>query len=212
LIIFGVTLIIQFIDKIVEPTNQLIHFIGWIGIISMSIIIFSYIIQYFDSEKIITFEKETLEIDEHSIILNYNTKINLEDIDQLQVLINGYFDQRINMMHRMPKEQKSLGVKNKIKFSTSSESFDYYFKLENRFHLKRLEEILFELITSGKLHRLNAKKSIKLIPERFKESNKYKSFVITQITEKRIGCKEGLLLHGYKSDREATKLREKYCG
>ena len=51
----------------------------------------------------------------------------------------------------------------------------------------------------------------KLVPNEMKKFNEYKVFIIKQIVDKKLNCKEGLLLHGYKSDKEALELRNKYC-
>jgi len=212
LIILGVGFLIYLIDKNIAPTNQLNEITFWIFILSFIPIGFSYIFQFFDYENIEISNKGNLDIHEKCFTIDYKKEILYSDIENLSIIIDAYYDERINIVYKTPTEQKSLGLKNQINIKTNYDNTELYFKLENKYHKDRLEEVLFEIITNGKLENLDPKKSIKLIPEKFKNSNKYKSYVIKQIVRKRIDCTEGLLLHGYKTDKEAKELREKYCG
>lgn len=212
LIILGVGFLIYLIDKNIAPTNQLNEITFWIFILAFIPIGFAYIFQFFDYENIEILHKGNLEIGEKSFTINYKEEILFSDIEDLRIIIDAYYNERINIVYRTPTEQKSLGLKNQIKIETNRNNKEFYFKLENKNHKNRLEEVLFEIITAKKLENLDAKKSIKLIPQRFKNSDKYKNYVIDQIVKKRIDCTEGLLLHGYRTDKEAKDLREKYCG
>jgi len=212
LIILGVGFLIYLIDKNIAPTNQLKEITFWIFILAFIPIGFAYIFQFFDYENIEISNKGNLDIHEKCFKIDYKKEILYSDIEDLSIIIDAYYDERINIVYKTPTEQKSLGLKNKIRIKTNYNSTELYFKLENKYHKNRLEEVLFEIITNEKLENLDPKKSIKLIPEKFKNSDKYKSYVIKQIVRKRIDCTEGLLLHGYKTDKEAKELREKYCG
>lgn len=212
LIIFGVGFLIYLIDKNIAPKNQLNETTLWIFILSFIPIGFSYIFQFFDYENIEISNKGNLDIHEKCFTIDYKKEILYSDIENLSIIIDAYYNERINIGYNTPTEQKSLGLKNQINIETKYDKTELYFKLENKYHKDRLEEALFEIIINGKLENIDPKKCIKLIPDKFKNSDKYKSYVIKQIVRKRINCTEGLLLHGYKTDKEAKELREKYCG
>lgn len=203
--------LIYIIDTVITPKNQLNEIISWIFIVASGPLLFSYCYQFFDFENIVTQNKAYLEIDEIGFSINQQRKVMHGDIRELVIKIDAYYTERINVIYRTPEEQKSLGVKNFISIRTEKEDFSFYFKLNNGSHKERLEEILFTLIIQNKLLNLDSKKSIKLIPSRFKDSEDYKRYVLEQIIKKKINCTEGLLLHGYKTDKEAKYLREKYC-
>ncbi|MHA7943893.1 hypothetical protein ACJOV8_012530 [Formosa sp. 3Alg 14/1] len=212
LIITGVGFLIFLIDNNIAPTNQLWTLIFLFFIVGFIPIGFSYVFQFFDYENIDVSNKEYLNIGDESITLNYKKEILLSDIEELNIVINAYYNQRINLSYRTPTEHKSLGVNNEIQIKTKYDAIKFYFKLEDEGHKNKLEDVLYSIITNGKLENLDSKKAIKLIPDRFRNSEKYKSYVISQIVSKRINCTEGLLLHGYKTYEEAKDLREKYCG
>ncbi|RKS42488.1 hypothetical protein BC962_3277 [Gillisia mitskevichiae] len=212
IVIFSLTFLAYFIDSNISPTNQLEDVLFPFYMISFLPITFSYFYQFIDFENIEILKKEYLEINENNLILNFKDIIRYEDITDIQIVIDAYYNQRINMAYRTPTEQKSLGVKNYIKIVTSTQSLNFHFKLENQFHQNSLEEIILKIVTENKLNNIDSKKSIGLIPNRFKNTDIYKSYVIAQIRSKRINCTEGLLLHGYESDKVAKDLRKKYCG
>lgn len=171
----------------------------------------SYVYQYYDFERIESKKNGLIEFKENEIILDYSLSIKYDEITNIEIGIVAYYGERINMVYRNPHEQKSLGIRNHIKLQTKSNEYGFHFKLENKIHLKELENTLFELVKSEKLKLVEPKKTIKLVPKRFNMTDEYKGFIIKQIVEKRINCTEGLLLHGYKTDKEAAELRKKYC-
>ncbi|OQD41944.1 hypothetical protein BUL40_12570 [Croceivirga radicis] len=172
----------------------------------------SHIYQYFDYERIVFKKDGHLEINEEAIVINHSLNILYHEIKDIKFGIVAYYGQRINMFYKNPVEQKSLGIKNYISIATDSDIYKYNFKLESEVQFKELEQTIFELVQSEKLDHIDSKRRIKLVPARFKKTGEYKKFVIKQIVEKRIGCTEGLLLHGYNTDDEAFELRKKYCG
>ncbi|WP_089886576.1 hypothetical protein [Kriegella aquimaris] len=172
----------------------------------------SYIYQYYDYERIDNIKDGHIEFNEDEIIIDYSRNYKYHELTDLQIGIIAYYGQRINLIYSNPNETKSLGIRNQLGISNKFEVLSFNFKLESETHLKELENTLFELVISGKLENIDSKKSIKLVSDRFKQNESYKNYVIKQILDKKIGCTEGLLLHGYKSDKEAKELRKKYCG
>lgn len=204
-------LLLFFIDSNTTPVNQLTVWISIIALIGMVFYTISYIYQFFDYEKIETYDRGSITILEEGILIDHKVLVQYAAIEYFSLHIDAYYEQRINMAMRTPTEQKSLGLKNTISFKTETGKLTRYFKLENKLRKELLEQILLNLVTTNKFSRLDAKRAIKLIPERFRTHGRYKEFVIQQIKAGRINCTEGLLLHGYSSDAEAKTLRSKYC-
>ncbi len=202
---------LYFLDNSVPPKNVLINFTAVLFFIGIIPIFFAYIYQFYDFENIKISDKVYLEIYEDEIIINRNSKILLKDITEFEILIDAYYNEKIYVGHNVPTERRSLGVSNKIMFVVNKKKFDLSFKLNNEAHKNNLENALFNIITNEKLKNLNARKCIKLIPEKFKKSKVYKDYELKQIVQNRISCTEGLLFHGYSSDKEAKLLREKFC-
>ena len=88
----------------------------------------------------------------------------------------------------------------------------FNFKLESKSHQNVLERNIYQIVINDKLRNIDGKKSIKLIPKQYKGFEEYREYVGKQLREKKVNCTEGLLLMGYKNDKEAKELREKYCG
>lgn len=204
-------LILYFIDSNTAPVNQLTSWIIVIGLIGMAFYTISFIYQFFDYEKIETHDRGSITLLEEGILIDHKVLVKYETIEHINLHIDAYYEERINKAMRTPIEQKSLGLKNTISFKTETGKLTRYFKLENKLRKELLEQTLLNLVTTNKFERLDAKRAIKLIPERFRTHRTYKKFVIEQIKAKRIGCTEGLLLHGYSSDAEAKALRSQYC-
>lgn len=212
LLIFGFVLILVFLNQkmpLVDNIQDLIMPFFLFGLIPF---LGSYVYQYFDYERIESKKDGIIDFNEDEIIIDYSIHIKYHEITDLHFGVIAYHGERINMIYRNPNETKSLGIRNYIGFSTKFNAFKYNFKLESELHLKELENTIFELVKSEKLTNIEVKKLIILIPKRFKTTDGFKNFVTKQIVEKRIGCTEGLLLHGYSSDKEAAELRKKYCG
>ncbi|OAB81420.1 hypothetical protein ULVI_01775 [Cochleicola gelatinilyticus] len=181
----------------------------FIGIVP---ILFAYVYQFFDFEIVEISDKGYLELNEEEIIIDHQKLIRYEEITDFDVKLIAFYNQKINLAYRMPTERRSLGLSNGIKITTDSQKIILNFKLENSTHQRKLEEVIKQLVINDKLKNIDAKKLIHLIPTRFKKSEDYKDYVIKQIVANRINCTEGLLLHGYNSDKEAKELRKKYCG
>ena len=174
-------------------------------------ILIAYIYQFYDYERIKISNKGYIELTDSEVTLNHSKKIPYEELTQFSANCMAYYNQKTNFGYRMPNERLSLGLTNTIHLATHLEDIKLYFKLENYAHQVQLERTILTLVLNEKFKRLGGKTSIKLIPKKFINTDTYKAFVIKQIVEKRINCTEGLLLHGYSSDREAKSLREKYC-
>ena len=211
-VIIGLAILVYLIDSQITPKNVLTKVQYTLFIIGFLPLGLSYFYQYFDFENIEITDKGYFEFNSDELIIDNNQKINYKDINELKINIVAHYNERINVIYNTPTETRSLGLSNEIQISTSSKNIKFNFKLENESHVKRLEKFMFELVISEKLSNLSAKTTIKLIPERYRKSTGYKNYVINQLIAKRINCTEGLLLHGYKSDKEAKVLREKYCG
>jgi hypothetical protein len=110
-----------------------------------------------------------------------------------------------------PTELKSCGILNKIIIGYIQENKEFNFKLENESHVRVLQNNLFEFVIQDQLKNIGTKNSLRLVEERFKKTEKYKSYIIQLLKEKRVDCTEGLLMIGYNSYEEAQQLKSKYC-
>ena len=209
LFVFG--FIILFLNTKFPLTDNILPIIVPIFIISMLFFGVAHIYQFYDYELINCVKEGHIEFSTNEFIIDYNNKINYEDVTDLKINIDAYYGQTIDQYYRNPLHKKSLGIKNTIVITTWDKSFTYNFKLEHSIHTIELKKTIFNLVLSEKLGIKNVKKLIKLIPSDFNKTEDYKAFVIKQITSKKINCTEGLLLHGYKTDKEAKELRNKYC-
>ncbi|WP_339701835.1 hypothetical protein [uncultured Marixanthomonas sp.] len=212
LCVWGLGLVILLIDQYIAPTGVLTWVITALFVIGGLLILIAYFYQFFDYERIEITNKGSIELTDTELILDHKKRIQYSDIIQFSVACVAYYNQNINLGYRTPNERHSLGLTNTLKMATAQDTIELHFKLENKAHQQKLEKCILTLVIDGKFEQLGGKTTIKLIPKQFKNTDAYKDYVIKQIVEKRINCTEGLLLHGYSSDREATLLREKYCG
>lgn len=182
-----------------------IMFLGFLAII------FTYFYQFYDFEKIKNKKNGFLELDTNELVINYNEKIKYEELTDFELLIDAYYNEKINMIYRNPTEKRSLGISNSLTITHKSKTRTFNFKLENKSHQTVLERNIYHIVIGDKLRNIDGKKSIKLIPKQYKKYEKYREYVGKQLKAKKVNCTEGLLLIGYKSYDEAQELKKKYC-
>ncbi|WP_141402445.1 hypothetical protein [Sediminicola luteus] len=193
----------------IKTNGDSILFLYFIGLIPL---VFSYIYQYYEYENINTQKRGHIEFDETGITLDYNLQIPYLSISHFRIDWERYYGQKINKRpFGGPYPKYSLGVKNKLRFRSNDQEYEFHFKLEDETHLHQFQRFLLELVTTDKLYHLPPKNQIGLISDKFKHLSQFKYFVIKLIEENRIDCTTGLLLHGYKTDKEAELLRKKHC-
>ncbi|UMB61182.1 hypothetical protein MHL31_03010 [Lutibacter sp. A80] len=205
------SLIFTFIYKKVfhiDSGSTLLFLIMFLGFL---LIIFTYFYQFYDFEKIKNEKNGFLELDANELIINYNEKIIYEEITDFELLIDAYYNKKINMIYRNPTEKRSLGISNSLTITHKSKTRTFNFKLESKSHQNVLERNIYNLVINDKLRNIDGKKSIKLIPKQYKGFEEYREYIGKQLKEKKINCTEGLLLMGYKSYDEAQELKRKYC-
>ena len=211
ILFFGIAIVLILLNKKIFIIDNVQSFIRPLFLIGSIPTLISYVYQFFDFERIDNKKIGHVEFNNDELIIDHSKKIKYHELTDIKFGIVAYFGERINMVHRNPNEQKSLGIRNFIDLTANSNKIKFNFKLESEIHLKELESTIFELVKSEKLKNFDSKTLIKLIPKRYKDTDGFKNFVLKQIVEKKINCTEGLLLHGYRSDKEAEILREKYC-
>ena len=210
LIIIG--LIFSIIYKTVfhiESETKILFAIMLIGFLAIS---FTYFYQFYDFEKIKNEKNGFIELEKNELIINYDERIKYEELTDFELLIDAYYNEKINMIYRNPTEKRSLGISNSLTITHKSKTRTFNFKLESKSHQNVLERNIYNLVIHDKLRNIDGKKSIKLIPEQYKGFEEYREYVGKQLKEKKINCTEGLLLMGYKSFDEAQELKKKYCG
>tara|TARA_R110002051_G_C8561471_1_gene474248 strand:+ start:63 stop:785 length:723 start_codon:yes stop_codon:yes gene_type:complete len=174
---------------------------------------FAFIYQYFDYERFDHEKIGHLEINDNGIVVNHQDSIKYENLAEFNIDAGTYKGQKIPAMFpQSPSPTHRTGIENKITFSSNNNKYHINFGLESEYHLDSLYTTLFKLIISDKFKNISAKKMVNLIPSPFKNSSEYKSYIVKLIQDKRLNCTDGLLLHGYKTDKEAQELRIKYCG
>lgn len=180
-------------------------------VIGSLVMVFSQFYQFYDFEKIIHEKVGFLELGSDELILNYTEKIKYGELTDFEMVIDAYYNEKINITNRAPEEKRSLGISNTLKINYQSKTRTFNFKLENESHKNVLERNIYELVIHEKLKNIDAKKSIKLIPERYRKYEEYREYVGKQLKASRINCTEGLLLIGYNTYEEAQELKKKYC-
>lgn len=193
----------------IESGYNLLASIMFIGMLT---ILFTYFYQFYDFEKITNIQKGFLELDKNELIINYDEKIKYEELTDFELIIDAYYNEKINMIYRNPTEKRSLGISNSLTITHNSKTRTFNFKLESKSHRRVLERNIYQIVINDKLKNIDSKKSIKLIPEQYKSYDEYKEYVGKQLKEKKVNCTEGLLLIGYNSYEEAQELKKKYCG
>tara|TARA_R110000868_G_scaffold118133_2_gene313502 strand:+ start:375 stop:1088 length:714 start_codon:yes stop_codon:yes gene_type:complete len=212
ILIFGFAFILIFLNIEMPLFENIQDLVFPFLLVSLFLIICAYVYQFYDFERIESKKDGHIAFNEDGLIIDYSKNFKYAELAEIQFGIDAYYGEKINLTYRNPIERKSIGIKNYILLVTNSDTYKFNIKLENEVHFKELENTIFKLVQTEKLSNIDPKKLIKLVPNRFKQTNEYKNFVLRQIVEKKIGCTEGLLLHGYKTDKEAAELRKKYCG
>lgn len=152
---------------------------------------------YFDGN--IIFKDEYLEIKNQHYLYN--------KISNLKFSISDYYGKPTNNYRYGPMYKN--GISNYISFTIDGEDKFFNFELNSEFLIDKLYYHLIDIIC---LEKTNYQRSyLDLIPNDFRGYSVFKSFIIKLIQEKKLECREGLLIHGYDSDQEAKELREKYC-
>lgn len=128
-------------------------------------------------------------------------------IENLILYGNSYSGQRNENTRSGP--MYSNGVHNLISFSYDGNKIIRNFKLDSERHIDELQSALLNIITNEKIP--YQRKYLNLINTEYRSYIKFELFIAKLIKEKRMECKEGLLLIGYDSDNEAKELRAKYC-
>ncbi|MEZ4970407.1 MAG: hypothetical protein R2814_12275 [Flavobacteriaceae bacterium] len=173
----------------------------------------AFVYQYFDYERLEHEKTGHLELNEEGIIINHGETIKYEQLSNINIDAGTYHGQKTPAMSpQSPSPTHRTGLENRISISSNIIEHDLHFGLESEYHLDSLYLTLFKLIVSDKFKKIDPKKILNLIPAQFRSSPEYKTYIVKLIQEKRLNCSDGLLFHGYKSDKEAKELRKKYCG
>lgn len=205
------SLIFTFIYKKVfhiDSGSTLLFSIMLLGFLA---IIFTYFYQFYDFEKIKNEKNGFLELDTNELIINYKEIIKYEELTDFELLIDAYYNEKINMIYKNPTEKRSLGISNTLTITHKSKTRTFNFKLESKSHQNVLERTIYNLVINNKLKNIDGKKSIKLIPKQYKGFDEYREYIGKQLKAKKVSCTEGLLLMGYNSYDEAQELKKKYC-
>lgn len=181
-------------------------------IIGFIFYVFAFVYQYFDYERFDYEKIGHLEINENGIVVNHQDIIKYENLTDFSMNAGTYKGQKIPALFpQSPSPTHRMGLENKLTISSNTYKYDINFGLESEYHLESLYSTLFKLIISDKFKNISTKKMVNLIPPTFRNSSEYKSYIVKRIQDKRLNCTDGLLLYGYKSDKEAAELRKKYC-
>ena len=173
----------------------------------------SFAYQYFDYERLDHEKLGHLEMNDEGIIFNHQGTIKYEQLSDFNIDAGTFYGQKIPAIFpQSPSPTHRTGLENKMSVSSNTIKYDINFGLESEYHLDSFYSTLFKLIISDKFKNISAKKMVNLIPSQFKNSSEYKAYIVKLIQEKRLNCTDVLLLHGYKSDKEAQELRKKYYG
>lgn len=178
----------------------------FIGLFISSIIgmFTAFIIHFWEYENLNGYFKGEIKIDIDHLFINQNL-FKLSEISNLKLVIFNYKGERTN--RRGPSFYQ--GISNSISFTHNSESISVNFLLKSKDQIEDLYQILVSIIAQEKIN--YSRNLINLIPEKYRNSQEFKNFILKLIVEKRLECTEGLLIHGYSSDEEAKQLRAKYC-
>lgn len=183
-------------------------------IIGLVCYLIAFVYQFFEYEQIENYKNGLFEINDNGIVLKYTNQIPFDKISDLKINAGTYYGMKLTNQKMNPQNPSpfySSGLKNKIKISTDESEYELNIGFESEFHLKSLYSTIFELIISDKLKKIHLKNAINLISVEYRETREYKEYIAKLLTEKRLNCTDGLLLYGYKSDKEAQELRKKYC-
>ena len=117
---------------------------------------------------------------------------------------------RINPVLNFPQPFYSKGKGNYFRLQTNdNKQFSEEFIIENEMEILEINDLYARLIFSEVL-KVDLNKLYNL-PDKLQKNSQFKPFIEKLLFEKRIDCSYGISLLGYKSDKEARFLREKYC-
>lgn len=186
-----------------EKANDYLMWIALLGFLAHVISMFVRIGEhenvngYFDGN--IVFKDNYMEI--------HNQHYLYEKIANLKFSIGDYYGKPTNNYRYGPMYKN--GISNYISFTIDGDDKFFNFELNSEFIMDKLYYHLMDVIC---LEKTKYQRSyLDMIPNDFRDYSVLKNFIIKLIEEKRIDCREGLLIHGYDSDKEATELRQKHC-
>lgn len=177
-----------------------------LGILVLPIAIIGMTIRFWEYENLNGSFRGELKVDLISISIS-NSEYLFSKVENFKISISNYKGQRTNNTKSGPSFYQ--GTSNFISFTHNSESISVNFLLLSKDHIDDFYEIFVSIIAQEKI--TYCRNLINLIPEKYRKSQEFRNFILKLITEKRIECIEGLLIHGYSSDEEAKQLRLKYC-
>lgn len=149
-------------------------------------------------------------IEENFISIN-EEKFNYNEIENIKLETISYKGKRNSHSSTdYPKPLYLIGKDNRYKIlAKSGKQFSGLFIIDSEIDVYKINNKLSDLIFSETIktdiHKLYN------LPILIQENKKFKPFVEKLIIEKRIDCGYGIALIGYNSDKEAKRLREKYC-
>lgn len=171
---------------------------------SMIGIFVAFIVRFSEYENLNGYFKGEIKIDTDNIFINQQS-FKLPEITNLKLVVFNYKGEKT---HRRGASFYQ-GISNSISFTHNSQSISVDFLLKSKEHTDDLYHILVSIIVQEKIN--YNRNLINLIPDKYRKSQVFKSFILKLIVEKRLECTEGLLIHGYSSDYEAKQLRAKHC-
>lgn len=183
-----------------------VYYLIWIALVGFLAHIMSMFVRIGEHEKVngyfdgnIIFKEEYIEI--------YDQHYSYDKISNLKFSIGDYYGKPTNNYRYGPMYKN--GISNYISFTIDGEDKFFNFELNSEFLVDKLYYHLIDVICFEKT---NYQRSyLDLIPNDFRDYSVFKTFIIKLIEGKKLNCREGLLIHGYSSDKEAKELREKYC-
>lgn len=206
---FGIVIFSIILLKFGHPFffQNTVNFICFFSLILAFIAIFGAgILRLFEYEILNGHFKGEIKINSEALCIN-DKLYKFSEISDLKLTVLTYKGQRTN--NRRTGASFYQGISNSISFTHNSESVSVHFLLKSKDHIEELYQILVSIITQEKIN--YNRNLINLIPDKHRNSQEFKNFILKLIVEKRLECTEGLLIHGYSSDEEAKQLRAKYC-
>lgn len=187
----------------IEFNDTILGFFTSIGFLGYLTAIF---IRYGEYENLNGFFEGNIRFEEAFVEVD-NKQYGYAEISDLLFNIGDY--------HGAPTGNRKLGpmykrgVGNRISFHYRGELKEFYFELNAEYFVDKLYYYFINVISSEKVQ--YQRNYLNLIPEYYRDNSVFREFIIKLLIQKRIGCTEGLLMHGYKTDKEAKLLRQNYC-
>lgn len=202
--IIGYSLILLIIEKYLEEKLP-IHF-TYPLIPALLCYIISQIIRLTEFENLNGYFEGRIVFDDYFLTIN-DTNYSYSSIENLIIYGNSFSGEKTTNTRNGP--MFGNGTENLISFTFDKIKIEKHFQLNSERHLDQLQEALLHIITNEKIP--YQRKYLNYINEEHRSFMHFEFFIGKLIQEKRIECTEGLLLIGYKSDKEAKELKNKYC-